>query len=53
VQLSLSNPELLTFFSEIKDGGRRHLGFVGGSHGTTHEGTHVVRTPWKNYVMIG
>ena len=27
-------------FAEIKDGGRRHLGFVGGSHGTTHEGTH-------------
>ena len=31
-------------FPEIKDGGRRHLGFVG-SHGTTHEGTLVVRTP--------
>ena len=29
---------------KIKDGGRRHLGFVG-SHGTTHEGTLVVRTP--------
>jgi len=23
-------------FAEIKDGGRRHLGFVRGSHGTTH-----------------
>jgi len=31
--------------AEIKDGGRRHLGFVGGSRGTTHEGTLVVRTP--------
>jgi len=40
-------------FAEIKDGGRRHLGFVGGSHGTTHEGTLVVRTPCKNFVMIG
>ena len=29
-------------FPEVKDGGRRHLGFVG-SHGTTHEGT-LVRT---------
>jgi len=39
-------------FAEIKDGGRRHLGFVGGSHGTTHEGTLVVCTPCKNFVMI-
>ena len=38
---------------KIQDGGRRHLGFVGGSHGTTHEGTLVVRTPCKNCVMIG
>jgi len=32
-------------FAEIKHGGRRHLGFVEGSHGTTHEGTLVVHTP--------
>jgi len=31
--------------AEIKDGGRSHLGFVGGSHATTHEGTLLVRTP--------
>ena len=29
VHISLSSPELLTFFSEIQDGGRRHLGFSG------------------------
>jgi len=40
-------------FSEVKDGGRRHLGLVGGSHGTTHEGTLVVRTSCKNFVIIG
>ena len=39
--------------AEIKDGGRRHLGFVGGSHGTTHEGTLVVCTSCKNFVVIG
>jgi len=32
-------------FAEIKDGVCRHLGFVEGNHGTTHEGTLVVRTP--------
>jgi len=26
--ISLSDPELLIFFLEVKDGGRRHLGFV-------------------------
>ena len=44
VHISLSNPELLIFFSEIKDGGRRHLGFVWVSHGTTHEASFVART---------
>jgi len=43
---------VIDIFSEIKDGGRRHLGFVG-NHGTTHEGAFVVRTPCKNFVMIG
>ena len=40
-------------FPEVKDGGRRHLGFVEGSHGTTHKGTLVVRTSCKNFVMMG
>ena len=40
-------------FAKIKDGGRRQLGFVGGSHGTTHEGTLMVRTRCKNFVMVG
>ena len=44
---------VIDIFSEIKDGGRRHLGFIGGSHGTTHEGILVVCTPYKNFVMIG
>ena len=39
--------------SVIQDGDRRHLEFVGGSHGTTHEGTLAVRTPCKNLVMMG
>ena len=40
-------------FSEIKDGDRRHLEFVGWSHGNTHEGTLMVHNPCKNFVMIG
>jgi len=40
-------------FSEIKDGGRRHLGFVWVSHGTTHEASFMARTSCKNFVMIG
>jgi len=40
---------VIDIFSEIQDGGRRHLGFVG-SHGNTHEGLFVVR---KNCVTIG
>ena len=40
-------------FSKIKDGGRRHLGFVWVSHGTTHEALFMVRTSCKNFVMIG
>jgi len=52
VEISLSSPELLNF-PEIKDGGRRHPEFVRGSHGTTHENSFVVRTPCKNFVMIG
>jgi len=40
-------------FAKIKDGGRHHFGFMGRSHRTTHEGTFVVRTPCKNFVMIG
>ena len=40
-------------FSKIKDGDRRHLGFVWVSHGTTHEASFMVRTSCKNFVMIG
>jgi len=40
-------------FPEIKDGCRHYLGFVGGSHGTTHEGVFLVRTACKNFVVIG
>jgi len=29
MHISLSSQELLTFFSKIQDGGRRHLGFSG------------------------
>ena len=31
----------------------RHLGFVLVSHGTTHEASFMVRTSYKNFVMIG
>ena len=40
-------------FSKIKDGDRRHLEFVGGTHGTTHEDVFMVRTPCKISVLIG
>jgi len=40
-------------FSEIKDGGWRHLEFVWVSHGTTHEASFVARIYCKNFVMIG
>ena len=49
VQISLSNPELLIFFSKIKDGRRPHLGFVWVSHGTTHKASFVVRTSCTNF----
>ena len=44
---------VIDIFSEIKDGGRRHLEFVWVSHGTTHEASFVARTSCKNFVMIG
>jgi len=31
----------------------RHLGFVGGSRGTTHEGPFMVAIRCKNFIMIG
>ena len=37
------------YFTKIKDGGRRHLGFVWVSHGTTHEASFVVRTSCKYF----
>jgi len=44
---------VIDIFSEIKDGGRRHLGFVWVSGGTTDEASFVARTCCKNFVMIG
>jgi len=41
----------LYFFSKIKDGGRRHLGFVWVSHGTTRNSWCV--HPVKIFFMIG
>jgi len=38
---------------KLKMVGRRHLGFVWVSHGTTHEALFVARTSCKNFVMIG
>ena len=43
----------IDFFPEIKDGGRRHLGFVWVSHGTTHEASFMARTSCKHFVMFG
>jgi len=36
---------VIDIFPKFKMAAGRHLVFVGGSHGTTHEGTLVVRTP--------
>jgi len=44
---------VIDIFSNIKDGGRRHLGFVRVSHGTTHEASFMVRTSCKNFFLIG
>jgi len=44
---------VIDIFCKIKDGGRRHLGFVLVSHGTTHEASFMVRTSCKYFVMIG
>ena len=44
---------VIDIFYKIKDGGRRHLGFVWVSRGTTHEASFMVRTSCKNFVMIG
>jgi len=41
------------YFPQMKDGGRRHLGFVWVSHGTTHESSFVACTSCKNFVVIG
>ena len=43
---------VINIFSKIKDGGRRHLGFVWVTHGTTHEASFMVRISCKNFVMI-
>jgi len=44
---------VIDIFSEITDGGRRHLGCVWVSNGTTHEASFVAHTSCKNFVMIG
>jgi len=44
---------VIDIFFKIKGGGRRHLGFVWVSHGTTHEASFMVCTSCKNFVMIG
>ena len=44
---------VIHIFSKINDGGRRPLGFVWVSYGTTHEVSFMVRTSCKNFVMIG
>jgi len=44
---------VINIFSKIKDGGRRHLGIAWVRHGTTHEASFVMRTSFKNVVMIG
>jgi len=46
---------VIDIFSKIKDGCRRHFGFVWVSHGTTHEALFMVRTctSCKNFVVIG
>ena len=44
---------VIDIFSKVIDGGRRHLGIAWVSHGTTHEASFVVRTSFKNVVMIG
>jgi len=44
---------VIDIFSKIKDGGRRHLGFVWVSHWATHEASFLVRTSCKNCVMMG
>jgi len=44
---------VIDIFSQIKDGGRRHLGIAWVSHSTTHEASFVVRISCKNFVMIG
>jgi len=44
---------VIDILPKLNFGGGRHLGFVCGTYGTTHEGKLVVRTPCKNVVMVG
>jgi len=53
VDIGLTAIRSYRYFSKIKDGGRRHLGFVWVSHGTTHEASFMVHISCKNFVMIG
>jgi len=38
---------------KLKTAAAANLDLLGGSHGTTHEGTLMVRTRCKNFVMVG
>ena len=44
---------VIDIFSELKMAAIAILDLLGGSHGTTHEGTLVVCTPCENFVMMG
>ena len=44
---------VIDIFPKLKMVAAAILDLLGGSHGTTHEGTLVVRNPCKNFVTIG
>jgi len=44
---------VIDIFPKLKMAAAAIWGFSWGSHGTTHEGAFVVRTPDKSFVMIG
>jgi len=45
--------EVIDIFSKLMKAAAAILDLLGGAYGTTHEDTFVVRTPCKNFVMIG
>jgi len=44
---------VINILPKLKMAAAAILDLLGGSHGTTHEGTLVVHTPCKNFIMIG